>query len=203
MHESGGLRQPKESSNVHLRWTHGRAVRIHFDGGRSVDLTTLHVLPVGPIDDRGFTRVQRVIHAGEVEPGDSLLDGVVEHVESLGERRALRIWTAWPEWLRAPGGIRIGSRWHENMDGFLVTDDRAQSVCAVGWGRQGRRGITHAELNALALEGRGGNHDFEEPGGCLAARMRWWREIGRQPRPALDVHLGMSAGTRATARKAA
>jgi hypothetical protein len=119
--------------------TEGEGYQITFEGGRSVTLTGAHRLPRGaPMrDDLSYTeeiaadryarrsrdavynertiavRVQDIIRADDVRPGDHLLDGTVVAVRRLGTIRAVRLWTAVPGWIETADKLLVGTRWHE------------------------------------------------------------------------------------------
>lgn len=109
--------------------THAHAVRIGFADGRSVALTTGHVLPLSDewLDDGNDhwlpVRQQKIIRAGQVRHGMNLMDGRVESVESLGQTGAVRLWTAHPGWLKTADGLSIGSRWHEIIPAWAATEE--------------------------------------------------------------------------------
>ena len=135
--------------------TRAKGVRITFEDGRSVVLTTGHVLPVDsekktlpqmqeywygdmPIYEQGLIR------AGQVETGMRLMDGVIHSVERVGKINAVRIWTADPAWIKTAEGLSIGSRWHEVMAAWVTCiddpeevdfwgDPAAKPISATGW----------------------------------------------------------------------
>ncbi len=119
--------------------TRAKGVRITFQDGRSVVLTTGHVLPVDREQKRFPQRKddwygnmpiyeQRVVRAGQVKAGMHLLDGVIHSVERVGKINAVRIWTADPAWLKTAEGLSIGSRWHEVMAAWVTCIDDPEKV---------------------------------------------------------------------------
>ena len=116
--------------------TRARGVRVTFRDGRSVDLTTGHMLPVDtevmapPALGSGQAdvdvRQQHTIVAGRVRPGMFLLDGVVDSVTSVGTIDAVRLWTHHPAWIHTADGLSIGTRWHEIMLGWAPVAESAE-----------------------------------------------------------------------------
>lgn len=131
--------------------TRAAGVRITFADGRSVSLTTGHVLPLGspqvdpdldPRSGRDWAdsipiTQQWIVHAGSVRPGMELLDGRVEQVKSIGRIPAVRIWTHHPAWVSTVDGLSIGTRWHEVIHAWAAVsqDDYGDIVphAATGW----------------------------------------------------------------------
>ncbi len=118
--------------------TAGTGVRILFEDGRSVCLTTGHVLPLdeewvdwnekhgGGYHSRTWefpVRQQWIVRAGDVRPGMKLLDGTVASVTGLGNIEAVRLWTAHPAWIRTACGLRIGTRWHEIVHAWAEVEE--------------------------------------------------------------------------------
>lgn len=116
--------------------TRGRGIRINFEDGRTLSLTTGHVVPVAkpslvtlrdidesPLDVDFSVYEEPVTLAGQVSPGAVLLDGVVSSVELLGRIDAVRLWTAIPAWILTDEHLSIGTRWHEISVGLAYVQE--------------------------------------------------------------------------------
>lgn len=162
LHDNGF--EPMLNPVVRAIRTRGRGVRIHFEDGRSVALTTGHVLPVarsrvplgldGAPLQFGFPVVEEpIVLAGHVRVGDELMDGRVRRVQPLGEVEAVRIWTAIPTWIHTAESLAIGTRWHEIALGvvevYLDEYDEEQVASVILW--PGRKAASDAgDWNELA-----------------------------------------------------